>query len=100
MEDENEAEFMNSHFLYLTTKNYQKMTVWFMLITAFCAFRAAMPLTVAIAYFQVICRFLQFIAAVCKKRHFAWACYMLATIINIILFLAVMVDQSHIIAFY
>ena len=71
-----------------------------MLITAFCAFRAAVPLTVAAAYFSLLCRILQLVALIFKKRNAARVCYVLSTIMIAIMFFADMIDKSHIISFF
>jgi hypothetical protein len=84
----------------VAVKNFQKMNIWFMLVTAFCAFRAALPVTVACAYLHVVCRLLQMIAAIIRKRMLARVAYGFSTIFITIMFFTVMVDQSHIIAFF
>ena len=50
-EDEDDlAEFGSGPFLLLASKYYQKMSLWFMLVAGFCAFRAPSTFTVVIAY--------------------------------------------------
>ena len=100
LEDGEDTEFETAPFVTLASKNYQKMTLWFMLVTGFCAFRAALPLTVACAYLHVVCRVLQMVAAIFKKRRLANVAYILATVFIVIMFFADMIDQSHIISFY
>lgn len=65
-----------------------------------CAFRAPIPLTVAMAYLQVICRIVQLVGAALKKRLVARIGYIAATLFMIIMFFAVMIDQSDYVTFY
>lgn len=63
-----------------------------MLLAGFCAFRAPIPLTVAMAYLQVVCRIVQLIGTALKKRIVARIGYIAATLFMIIMWFAVMVD--------
>ena len=76
------------------------MSIWFMLVCAFCAFRAASPFTVAVAFLQIVFRGVQCIGLMLKKRLIAKIGYGLATICIIMMFFGAMVDQSHIISFF
>ena len=51
--EEDLAEFESAPIVHLASKNFQKSTVWFMLIAAFCSFRAASAFTVSVAYICV-----------------------------------------------
>ena len=68
------------------------MSIWFMLVCALCAFRAASPFTVAIAYIHVLCRILQAVALMLKKRPLAKAAYGVATLMIVMMFFAAMID--------
>ena len=74
------------------TKNFQKASVWFFLISAYAAFRAPVPLTIAMAYIQVGFRVMQVIGTCLKKRVIARVGYALATLFLYILFIASMAD--------
>ena len=51
IEDEGEdTDFESKSFFSVGVKNYQKMSLWFIVSTALCAFRAALPISVAVAY--------------------------------------------------
>ena len=69
--------------------------MWFFILAGFCAFRAPIPLTVAMAYLQVVCRVVQLIGAALKKRLVARIGYGAATIMTVIMFFGVMVDESN-----
>lgn len=55
-EDEDDYEFENMHFLPLFVKNYQKGTIWFMLILAFACLRGAVGFVIAFGYIQLLFR--------------------------------------------
>lgn len=84
----------------MAAKNYHKMSVWFIVATALCAFRSALPISVAVAYIQVGCRVIQMIGAILKKRTVSRVGYILSTIMITILFFTVMIDMSNIITFF
>jgi hypothetical protein len=84
----------------VVARNHQKSAVWFFLLCGYCAFRAALPLTVAMAYLVVICRIVQLIGAALKKRVVAKVAYVLATVFMFVMWFTVMADQSHLISFY
>ena len=58
-EDEDDlAEFTSAPFIQLAVKNFQKASIWFMLVAALCSFRSATTFTVTVAYVQVGLRLL------------------------------------------
>ena len=91
-DDDDLAEFTSAPFLVLASKNFQKSTIWFMLVAAFCSFRAASAFTVAIAYIHVGFRVLQTVALMLKKRPLAKVAYGLSTLMIVMMFFAAMVD--------
>jgi hypothetical protein len=48
--DEDDYEFENMHFLPLFVKNYQKGTIWFMLVLTLCCLRSAVGFVIAFGY--------------------------------------------------
>ena len=52
-------EFENLNFLVYCIRNAQKTQFWILMLTAFCALRAANALTIWMAYLIVVCRILQ-----------------------------------------
>lgn len=89
---EDDYDFDSSHLFVIVSKNFQKSSIWFLLLAGFCAFRAPIPLTVAMAYLQVVCRVVQLIGTALKKRLVARIGYVAATLFMIIMFFAVMID--------
>ena len=71
-----------------------------MLISAFCAFRAASAFTVSLAYIHVGFRFLECFALLLKKRLISKIAYGFSTLIIAMMFFACMIDTTHIIDFY
>jgi hypothetical protein len=90
--DEDLTEFESAPYMHMASKYYQRSTVWFMLIAAFCSFRAAGAFTVSIAYINVFFRVIQLVGVIFKKRMVAKAGYGLCTITIIMLFFACMID--------
>jgi hypothetical protein len=74
--------------------------VWFFLIAGYSAFRAPGPLTVAMAYIQVACRFVQVIGVALKKRRVAQIGYIAATLFMYIMFIGAMADKQYLISFF
>jgi uncharacterized membrane protein len=70
--------------------------MWFFFLSGLCAFRAAIPLTVAMAWLQVLCRIVQLIGTMLKKRLVAKIGYLSATLFMVIMFFGVMVDESEV----
>ena len=91
-ESDDLVEFNSAPFLLLASKYYQKSSIWFMLVSAFCAFRSASAFTVSVAYIQVFSRLIQVIALMLKKRPLAKVSYGLATVAIIMMFFADMID--------
>ena len=100
LEDSELVEFESAPFLLLASKYFQKSAVWFVLISAFCAFRAASAFTVSLAYIHVGIRVVQLAALMLKKRVIAKVAYGVSTIIIVMMFFAAMIDETHIIDFF
>ncbi|CDW72005.1 UNKNOWN [Stylonychia lemnae] len=96
LNNDEDSEFESAHLFVIVTKNFQKMSIWFFLLSGLCAFRAAIPLTVAMAWLQVLCRIVQLIGTMLKKRLVAKIGYLSATLFMIIMFLGVMADESQV----
>ena len=94
--EEDFLEFASAPIEHLISKNFQKSMVWFMLICAFCCFRAAIPFNVAMAYVHVGLRLVQMVGAFFRKRIVAKAAYGLSTIVIVMMFFACMIDDSHV----
>ena len=94
------TEFEGAPFILLASKYYQKSSIWFMLISAFCAFRAASAFTVSLAYIHVGLRILQLVALMLKKRLVSKIAYGIATLVIVLMFFACMIDETYIIDFY
>ena len=95
MKDEEETnEFYNTNFLVLAVKNYQKSSIWWCLVVALCAMRAATPFTVFLAYMSLVCRIIQVVGIVLQKEKLSKAAYAIATFILVIMFFTEMVKES------
>jgi hypothetical protein len=93
-EEEEDADETKAIFNLVADK-YPMSSIWYMVVIAFCAMRAATGFMVALAYLSLIFRVIQVVSfSVSKNMMIAYVSYGISSFFIVIMFFAAMVNEK------
>ena len=87
-------EFTKLPLIVMVNKYAQKTQLWFFMLTAFCAMRAANGFTVALAYTIVVFRILQTIGHILQNKFFSEFTFGIITFLLFLMFFNEFANES------